>query len=111
VVFATQFRDCALLSTVQTDKDKEDVMITRRLFTVGFAATLLAPGTAVGQTKTRKFQLDPIFLPQSVEYETDLPIGSVVVDPKDKISVLYRKSVQRPSLRHWSRPRGSRMVG
>lgn len=76
--------DCALLSTVQTDKDKEDVMITRRLFTVGFAATLLAPGTAVGQTKTRKFQLDPIFLPQSVEYETDLPIGSVVVDPKDK---------------------------
>lgn len=76
--------DCALLSTVQTDKDKENVMITRRLFTVGFAATLLAPGTAVGQTKTRKFQLDPIFLPQSVEYETDLPIGSVVVDPKDK---------------------------
>jgi lipoprotein-anchoring transpeptidase ErfK/SrfK len=68
-------------------------MITRRRFAVGFAATVLAPGIALGQTRKKTFQLDPIFLPQSIPYETELPTGSVVVDPKDKFLYL----VESPS--------------
>ena len=63
-------------------------MITRRWFTAGLAATVLAPGTAFGQTKNKTFQLDPMFQPQSVPYETDLPAGSVVVDPRNKFLYL-----------------------
>jgi lipoprotein-anchoring transpeptidase ErfK/SrfK len=63
-------------------------MITRRWFTAGFAAVVLAPGTTLAQTKKKKFVLDPKLQPQSVPYETDLPAGSVVVDPKNKFLYL-----------------------
>jgi len=49
--------DCALPSTVQTDINIEDVMITRRWLTVGLVAAVFAPGTALGQTKKKTFQL------------------------------------------------------
>lgn len=63
-------------------------MITRRRFSVGIAAVVLAPASALAQTKQKKFVLDPVFQPQSVSYETDLPAGSVVVDPRNKFLYL-----------------------
>jgi lipoprotein-anchoring transpeptidase ErfK/SrfK len=68
-------------------------MITRRLFTVGLAVTVLTPGTDAGQTKTKKFVLDPKFQPHSVPYETDLPARSVVVDPSNKFLYLIESPV------------------
>jgi len=50
--------------------------------------TVLTPGTDAGQTKTKKFVLDPKFQPHSVPYETDLPARSVVVDPSNKFLYL-----------------------
>ncbi len=63
-------------------------MITRRWFTAGLAITALVPGTALGQSKKRPFELDPKFEPHSVPYDTDLPAGSVVVDPKNRFLYL-----------------------
>lgn len=63
-------------------------MITRRWFTLGFAAVVLTSATALAQTKKKKFELDPKFQPHSVPYETDLFAGSVVVDPKNRFLYL-----------------------
>ena len=63
-------------------------MITRRWFAAGLAATVLLPGTAKAQSRKKPYQLDAMFQPQSVPYQTDLPPGSVVVDPKNKFLYL-----------------------
>ncbi|RCW78251.1 L,D-transpeptidase-like protein [Phyllobacterium bourgognense] len=59
-----------------------------RWFIAGLAAAVWIPSSVLGQTKKRSFQLDPKFEPQSVPYESDLPAGSVVVDPKNRFLYL-----------------------
>lgn len=39
-----------------------------------------------------QFHLDPKYQPQTVSYETKLPVGSVVVDPKNKFLYLVEDS-------------------
>ena len=51
---------------------------------------MLTPIAASAATK--KFQLDPKYQPQTVPYDTKLPVGSVVVDPKNKFLYLIEDS-------------------
>ena len=66
-------------------------MISRRLLLSGLAMVMLTPGAA-SAAANKQFQLDPKYQPQIVPYDTKLPAGSVVVDPKNKFLYLIEDS-------------------
>jgi lipoprotein-anchoring transpeptidase ErfK/SrfK len=63
-------------------------MFNRRVFMLGLAASAVAPGVAEAAKPKKQFSIDPKFMPQLVDFPGGYPIGTVVVDPRNRFLYL-----------------------